>query len=209
MTDYLTVDGVVESEFEVSRSRFISHIAPAADGEAANKFIDGIRKRYTDATHIVYAYVGAPYTNEAKASDDGEPQGTAGQPVMSVLSKNGIYGAVITVTRYFGGIKLGAGGLTGAYKKAASDVLQKAVITEARYSEIFTVPLSYSEYKMVLSYIKASEINVSDTEYGENVKLTLTAPVDAAARAKEYLKSLTKGRDDIITNDYKYINYAR
>ena len=108
---YLTVDGVTENTVEIKRSKFIATLSHVESGEDAEAFVRAVRKRYPDATHNCYAYIADELGNETRFSDDGEPGGRAGQPMLEVLKKRGVVRAAVVVTRYFGGIKLGAGGL--------------------------------------------------------------------------------------------------
>ena len=111
---YLTLRSAADAEYTVNRSRFIAHAAPVESAEAANAFIAGIRAQYPDATHNVFAFL-VRQPEYARYSDDGEPSGTSGMPVLQVLKGNGLTDSIIVVTRYFGGILLGTGGLARAY----------------------------------------------------------------------------------------------
>ena len=138
MSEYTVPAGPAQAETRVSNSRFIAHLAPAADIEAAKEFIEEIRAEYDDATHNVPAYVighGASVT--AHCNDDGEPAGTAGRPILAVLQGSGLGDVVVVVTRYFGGTKLGTGGLVKAYTEAAQAVL--AVTPTARRASVHHV----------------------------------------------------------------------
>ena len=117
---YLTVSGYGEAEIEIQKSRFIAYVQRAEEEEAAAAFIEQIKKKHWNATHNCSAYVIGGNDQWQKADDDGEPSGTAGKPILEIIKKNQLKDTVIVVTRYFGGIKLGAGGLIRAYGKSAS-----------------------------------------------------------------------------------------
>ena len=123
---YLTVAGETEVRTEIKRSEFIATIAHVEDGESAEAFVKAVRKRFPDATHNCYAYISDERGNETRFSDDGEPGGTAGQPMLEVLKKRGLMRTAVVVTRYFGGIKLGAGGLVAAYTDGVSKAADAA-----------------------------------------------------------------------------------
>lgn len=154
MGSYAVPARPAQAEIRISNSRFIAHLAPAASVEEARDFIDDIRSRYSDATHNVPAYVighGASVT--AHCNDDGEPSGTAGRPVLAVLQGSGLGDVVVVVTRYFGGTKLGTGGLVRAYTQAAQAVL--AVTPTARRAPVHhvRVDLPYPLYEQARNLI--------------------------------------------------------
>ena len=120
MKSYRYIDGEYEVKIEIKRSIFIATVKGELDADEAEEFVKSVRKKYPDATHNCYAYVGDELGNMTRFSDDGEPSGTAGQPILDVLRKQNIVKSAIVVTRYLGGIKLGAGGLVGAYSDTAS-----------------------------------------------------------------------------------------
>ena len=115
MKSYKTVEKATEARTEVRRSLFIASVSPAATAEEADTFVASVRAKYPDATHNCYAYIAGAENPSVRFSDDGEPGGTAGQPMLEVLKKRGLTAVAVVVTRYFGGIKLGAGGLVSAY----------------------------------------------------------------------------------------------
>jgi len=153
---------VFESEIVVNKSRFLCFVKYVSDEESANAFLAQIRKKYKDARHICYAF---RLQNLGKLSDDGEPSGTAGLPIMGVLKKQGLYNIIAVVVRYFGGIKLGAGGLLRAYTDAVSMCIESAkkVIWERAF--ICEKSMDYSEYNTFLSRIKNHKIKILDTDF--------------------------------------------
>lgn len=169
MTGYYTVAGEHEGEFLEKRSRFIGRIAPAGTEEEALAFIARMKKEHYEARHVAFAYVLKGGT--VRASDDGEPQGTAGAPILAVLQKKAFFDVVLTVTRYFGGTLLGAGALTRAYARAAAlaaegaDSLFMALCAEAR---LFC---PYPSLKGAQELLNRYSATVTHIDYGEAVRL--------------------------------------
>ncbi len=205
---YATIAREVRVEIEVSKSRFICTLTPIETLDEGLEFVQRIRKEFPDARHNCYAIIGTPESNSLKYSDDGEPSGTAGQPMMSALQKNALYGVATVVTRYFGGIKLGAGRLAGTYQKSVVDTVLSAEIIDKKLSSIYELELTYSEYKLFNNLVSAIEHIVLDTEYADNVKITLATPVENDERIKEKITSLTQGRTPSV-KEQKYISFKR
>ncbi|MBQ3433634.1 MAG: YigZ family protein, partial [Selenomonadaceae bacterium] len=141
---YYTVKGYGEHEIVIEKSRFICYVNRAETEEEAIAFIQQIKKKHWDATHNCSAYLIGEHDQIQKANDDGEPSGTAGVPMLEVLKKKGLKDTVAVVTRYFGGIKLGAGGLVRAYSRAVSEGLNAAGIVERRLMRVMQVTIDYS-----------------------------------------------------------------
>jgi uncharacterized YigZ family protein len=199
---YKTIAKEVTTSFEIKKSRFIGTAAPAADSAAAALFIERIRAENRKARHVAYAFITDDLT---KFSDDGEPQGTAGKPILSVLEKNGLSKSVITVTRYFGGILLGAGPLTGAYTKAAADTIAAAATHTyflAKNAEI-TVPYHlYGKIGTLLSTVKYDEPIFSDV-----VKINVYIEEELFEKFVCDLTELTNGTAEITENLCKYTKF--
>ncbi len=163
----------VESEFEelivISRSKFITTLIPITSQEDAQEKLKIIKKKYSDATHNCYAYISSENAQEQKFSDDGEPQGTAGAPILEVLKKKKVYMTLAVVTRYFGGIKLGASGLVGAYSSCVASAIDKAKIVEYKESIEIIVNTDYSTYKKLQEIIENNEGKVLNIDYSDNV----------------------------------------
>jgi len=163
----------VESEFEelivISRSKFITTLIPITSQEDAQEKLKIIKKKYSDATHNCYAYISSENAQEQKFSDDGEPQGTAGAPILEVLKKKKVYMTLAVVTRYFGGIKLGASGLVGAYSSCVASAIDKAKIVEYKESIEIIVNTDYSTYKKLQEIIENNEGKVLKIDYSDNV----------------------------------------
>jgi len=172
-----------DAEIEVNKSIFIGHAAPVADEEAAKAFIARIKAEYSDATHNVYAYLlrgGAV----ARCSDDGEPQGTSGVPTLNVLKMSGVDDLCVVVTRYFGGILLGAGGLVRAYSAAARAALDAAGIVTYEELTIFKMNVNYSDYQKLIPEFPKLGITVDESEFTDKVFLTAVIPTPKFADAE-------------------------
>lgn len=202
---YLTVDGVTENTVEIKRSKFIATLSHVESGEDAEAFVRAVRKRYPDATHNCYAYVADELGNETRFSDDGEPGGTAGQPMLEVLRKKGIVKAAVVVTRYFGGIKLGAGGLVAAYTDSVSEVLDAAGIRRMTECAEVTVECDYSDHSAIESALTRAGALRGEAVYGENVRSVWYAETDKSGELLELVsaKTLGKVRAEITGRCYK------
>ncbi|MBQ9116154.1 MAG: YigZ family protein [Clostridia bacterium] len=170
---YVTLGSEASAVFTEKRSEFIGYAAPVQTEEAAMEFVNKIRKKHGDARHNVYAYL--LKNGYAKYSDDGEPQGTAGIPTLEVIKKGGFCDAVIVVTRYFGGILLGAGGLVRAYTAAARMACEAAGIVTYKEFITFSLTCSYTEYQRLLPVFKKHNIITDSTEFTDCIKLSLAA----------------------------------
>lgn len=202
---YLTVDGVTENTVEIKRSKFIATLSHVESGEDAEAFVRAVRKRYPDATHNCYAYIADELGNEARFSDDGEPGGTAGQPMLEVLKKRGVVKAAVVVTRYFGGIKLGAGGLVAAYTDSVSEVLDAAGIRRMTECAEVTVECDYSDHSAIESALTRAGALRGEAVYGENVRAVWYAETDKSGELIELVsaKSLGKVKAEITGRCYK------
>ena len=169
---YTTVANTATAEFEEKRSVFLGHACHATTEEEAMAFVKSKQKEFNDATHNVWAY----YMKNgilARYSDDGEPTGTAGLPALEAIRKSGVDDVCVVVTRYFGGILLGAGGLVRAYSKAAALAVEAAgVVTYENFTE-FTVDTNYSDYQKILNELPKYGVIVDTTDYSDNVSLKL------------------------------------
>ncbi len=202
---YLTVDGVTENTVEIKRSKFIATLSHVESGEDAEAFVRAVRKRYPDATHNCYAYIADELGNETRFSDDGEPGGTAGQPMLEVLRKKGIVKAAVVVTRYFGGIKLGAGGLVAAYTDSVTEVLDAAGIRRMTECAEVTVECDYSDHSAIESALTRAGALRGEAVYGENVRSVWYAETDKSGELLELVsaKSLGKVKAEITGRCYK------
>lgn len=174
MQAYTTIKQAAEAEFTEKRSRFISRISPVETEEEAAAFLSRIKSENWDANHNCYSYI--IRGNIQKFSDDGEPQGTAGMPILDVLRKEGVTDAIIVVTRYFGGILLGAGGLVRAYSHAAKLALDAAGKREVLPCTVFLIEMPYTLYDKVNKLVTDCGAVTLDSDFGAVVSLKLRLP---------------------------------
>ena len=191
---FITVKEEAHAEFEEKRSLFIGHAIRTDTEEEALAFIKSLKKQYQDATHNVYAYM-LKCDTVARYSDDGEPQGTAGMPVLDVIRKSGVRNVCVVVTRYFGGTLLGAGGLIRAYSHAASIALDAAgIITYRPYSE-FELICGYSEYGKYNVLISEAAAVIDSVDFAEQVTIRYALPkVNSETLTKKIIEA-GYGRD--------------
>jgi uncharacterized YigZ family protein len=197
---YKTVrEKYAQDSFIEKKSEFISYVARIESEDEAKEFIASIKKKHADATHNCYAYI-LKDTEIARFSDDGEPQGTAGMPILEVIKREGLVGVCVVVTRYFGGILLGAGGLVRAYAKGAKIGIDKAGISEFCQHVTFDFEVSYSDYEKVLRDLDKNGVLCSGTDFGENVLFHLSCVEANYEKFITYAADLTGGkRAPIIT----------
>ena len=198
---YRSVYGCGEAEYTIERSRFIAHVSPAESPEEARAFIAGIKERYKDATHNVPAFVCGAGSEHQWASDDGEPQGTSGMPVLKLLTAEGLTNVAIVITRYFGGIKLGTGGLARAYTHAASLGIENARICEVRESALLRYSFDYSYLSKLRSMSDEGRFEMSDIEYTEAVSALIKCPEENSASVKSAVSDLTSGRAVLLSEN--------
>lgn len=182
MDEYLIPTSDAEAEFVEKRSRFIGRIWHTETEEEALAHIKKMREQHWDATHNVYAYI--IKDGPTRFSDDGEPGGTAGMPTLQVLQKEGLYDVCCVVTRYFGGILLGAGGLVRAYTKSAKLAVNAAGKSMKRVWDVIYLPVPYAWYERMKQEIAAFEGVLRDTQYGADVELEVLTP---EGRTKAFL----------------------
>ncbi len=200
---YYTTEKENQDEFVEKHSRFIGYCKPISCEQEALDFINEKRKKHYDATHNVYAY-SLKDDFIKRYSDDGEPQGTAGVPVLDVLNKNQVVNTVIVVTRYFGGIMLGAGGLVRAYSKGASIALESAGIIRMEKCFSCTITMSYDRYGKLSGLIPECGGVVDNSDFLENVVLTFHIPVAQLPFFNKKLADATNGQIEavVVKEDY-------
>ena len=186
MEEYLVPTAFGEDEFIEKKSRFIGRVWPVETEEAALEKIQEMKKKHYDATHNCWAYI--IKDGAVRFSDDGEPGGTAGMPMLQVLQREGLFNAVCVVTRYFGGILLGAGGLVRAYTKGAKIAVDAAGKSMKRVWTVLYVPCPYSFYERVRLEAEAFGGIVRKADFGAEVELELLFP---EAKTREFLDRLT------------------
>ena len=191
MSDFRVPYQAAETEFTEKRSRFIGHLLPVETEEQAREFIAQMKKKYYDARHNCWCYLIG--RDVLRYGDDGEPQGTAGQPMLNVFQRENVTNVVCVVTRYFGGILLGAGGLTRAYSKSARDALAAAGVAEMGLWAAAEIPCPYALFERVKGEIAALDGTVDEAEYGADIRLKVSLPAEDTAALQERLTELSAG----------------
>lgn len=191
MSGYFVPLQAAEAEFTEKRSRFIGHVWPVETEEEARAHIEEMKKRYHDARHNCWCY--RLKSGVERYSDDGEPQGTAGVPMLGVFQKAGVTNAVCVVTRYFGGVLLGAGGLVRAYTQAARDALEAAGSGEMRPWLRLSLPCPYSLLEQVKLLCAQCDGVMEDIQYTDAAEMTLRFPSEQAQPFSQLVSELTAG----------------
>ena len=191
--NYLTIAKEASDEFVERKSRFMGFIKPVTTEEEALAFIREKQKKYWDATHNVYAYV-LDGGNLCRFSDDGEPQGTAGIPVLDVLRKEGLVDCVVVVTRYFGGILLGAGGLVRAYSHGAKIAVDAGGVVEMRKCLLGEIVCDYAQYGMIPAILADYGAILTDTQFGEAVTVCFSIPREGRGSLEAAVIDRSNGR---------------
>lgn len=204
--NYLTVKKVADDRFEEKKSVFIGYICRVNSEDEAKAFVASIKTKHKDARHNCWAYMVGENMNIQRYSDDGEPQGTAGIPILEVIKKSGITDCAVVVTRYFGGILLGAGGLTRAYTKGASIAIKAAGVIEKVNGCRLGVTLSYDLFGKVQYICGENNWHIEDTEYTDEVKLYILSEESRAGEIKSQIVESTSGKV-IIEKDMEGIYF--
>lgn len=195
MDSYITLGQYSAEEYIVKKSRFIGYAKPVKTEQDAISFIEEIRKKHWDATHNVYAY-SIREGSVKRFSDDGEPQGTAGMPVLNVITQEGISDCVVVVTRYFGGILLGGGGLVRAYSHSAKLAVDSAGVVTLVPWLVLNISCDYNLYGKIETLIRDVGGVVGDTAFTDNVNLTFRIEKEMHNSFDKKLKDLTNGKVD-------------
>ena len=203
--EYRTILNEASDEFIERKSRFIGYIKPVTTQEDAVSFINEIKSKHWDATHNVYAYV-LREGQVRRYSDDGEPQGTAGIPVLDVLLKENVTDCVVVATRYFGGTLLGAGGLVRAYSHTAKIAVDAGQVITMKLCKVLKVTCDYNFYGRLNSFIPEMGGVIDDTEFADNVTVTFKLPVDDVASFDAKLVDMSFGKfhTEEIGEEFKY-----
>jgi len=198
---YLTLAGPGEAAFEVRKSEFIGHARPAGSVEEAEAFVEHVREEYEDATHNVPAYrvrvesggPGESYMLREYSSDDGEPSGSAGKPMLNVLQGQELENVVVVVTRYYGGTNLGVGGLVSAYGRAVKEAVKAAGTVEERPQVSLAVAVDYDDSGTVRGILESADCEF-DADYGERVQFEVRVAREDADALRDRLRDATSGR---------------
>jgi uncharacterized YigZ family protein len=196
--EYLTIARSASAEIKIKGSRFIGECACAESPDSAQEILTAIRKREHAATHHCWAWkVGLFEKTSFKYSDDGEPNGSAGKPIYDVLCGSGVTNAIVVVTRYYGGTKLGTGGLVRAYGEAAGLALQKAGRQENFLKERFTIEIEFSHYDQLNRLLQKYQVWPVSNEFSDLVKITLDIRKNHVEKLTEAVIELSGGKANI------------
>jgi len=203
---YKTLLKYAEAEQIIEKSKFIGYAKPVETEEEAIAFIESIRSKHWDATHNVPVYLIGKNNEIQRYSDDGEPAGTAGIPILDMLKKEEIRNVVIVVTRYFGGIKLGTGGLVRAYTSTAKLVLQEAKVIEKVLYDLIKIRMDYSFLGKVQNELLNAGYVLKETLFDDAVTLYIYSETDQTERCIQMVTNLTSGKGEIQIEETLYLN---
>jgi len=206
--EFLSPAKQASAEYIVKRSKFIGTVSPAFSEAEAESFVESIRAKYPDATHNVYAYSVGLGTPIERLSDDGEPKGTAGYPILDVIHKRSLRNVVCVVTRYFGGTLLGAGGLLRAYGKTANLALDEAGALKYIYHSLMRVRVAYDQFGRLQRELENQGCVIDNVDYGEAVQISAFVKEEAVPALTKRISDLTAGRAEISVSEGKPIPSA-
>ncbi len=205
LTQYLTVAGRGDHEIVIEKSRFISHIARVETEDAAQAFIQEIKKKHKDATHNCSAYMIGEHNQIQKALDDGEPSGTAGVPILEVLKKKELKDTAVVVTRYFGGIKLGAGGLIRAYSKATSEGINATGVVIRKLMRVISTTVDYTWLGKLENELRSSIYQIKEIQYLDQVNILVYVEETQKETYIAWITELTNGQGHITEEEMLYL----
>ena len=194
MQSYKTVKQYGEGEIEEKKSRFLGKIKPVSTEEEAIAFIESIKKQYWDARHNCYAFIIGENSESIRCSDDGEPSGTAGKPMLEVLQNNGLKNVVAVVTRYFGGTLLGTGGLVRAYTQATQAALEEAQVATMTLMSVLEIQTDYNAIGKIKYMFAQADTLVMGEEYGVDVAVTIAGPLAEKETMQKKITEATNGK---------------
>ncbi|WP_146552441.1 MULTISPECIES: YigZ family protein [Rummeliibacillus] len=207
--NYLTLKKDGNSEIVISKSRFIANCKRVETEQEAIDFIQSIKKAHRSATHNCSAYLIGEQDQIQKASDDGEPSGTAGVPILEVLKKQHLKDSVVVITRYFGGIKLGAGGLVRAYGKATTAGIEASGIVERRLHHLMKIVVDYVWLGKLENEIRNSPYSIKNINYTDRVEFFVFVPKEEESSFTEWLVEMTNGQATITRDDILFLEFEK
>lgn len=205
LPQYHTVKENGKHEIVIQKSRFIAHVTRAETEEAAQEFIQSIKKEHWNATHNCSAYLIGENDQIQKANDDGEPSGTAGVPILEVLKKKHLKDTVVVITRYFGGIKLGAGGLIRAYGKATSEGIEATGVVERRLMRVMSTTVDYTWLGKLENELRSSIYAIKEIHYLDNVEIETYVEEGGIQNFVDWMIELTNGQGEINQGEMLYL----
>ena len=191
---YITVKGYGEARFEEKKSVFIGYCEHVTSEEEANAFVKKIKEKHKDATHNCYGYV-MKGGILCRYSDDGEPQGTAGKPILDMLKKSGVDDVCVVVTRYFGGTLLGTGGLVHAYSQGAKMAVEAAGVAQFENYAVLKVACSYSDYQKIGLELERYDAIIDNTDYSDNVAVQFAVKEQFTDEISRKISEITSGKN--------------
>ena len=206
-SDYKTVKQQNEAEIVINKSRFIASVKRTETEQEALEFIQEIKQSHSSATHNCSAYLIGEHDQIQKANDDGEPSGTAGFPMLEVLKKQGLKDTTVVVTRYFGGIKLGGGGLIRAYGRSTTEGVAAAGTVQRVLHQTLAVIVDYTALGKVDNEVRQSEWPLETIEYGESVTLFIHVPIAELDTFTNWIADLTNGQGQVIEKELKFLEF--
>ena len=192
--NYLTIGKTGQHELIIKKSKFICSLARTETVEEAQEFIEQVSKKYHDATHNTYAYTLGLNDNQVKASDNGEPSGTAGIPELKALQLMKLKNVTAVVTRYFGGIKLGAGGLIRAYSNSVTEAAQNIGVVKCVMQQLIQFSIPYNRIDEINHYLEENRISIASQEYTTNVTIQIYLDLDQIQKVEDSLINLLSGK---------------
>jgi len=205
---YKTLLKEASDEVIINKSRFIGYAMPVQTVEEALAFLDRIRTRHRDATHNCYAYIIGQNAGVMRYSDDGEPGGTAGMPIIEVMKARGVVDCAVVVTRYFGGVLLGAGGLVRAYSHTCALALNAAQVCEMHPTETWLFEVAYPLWDKVQHAFKALPVRLESTEFTAAVAFELSVKSEDSEAVRAELVRVTDGRIESLLEEESYAPWA-
>lgn len=201
---FQTISDLYQAEIVEKKSRFIATLAPVSTPEQAVDFIKEMKKKYWDARHNCSAYILGTKQQVMHSSDDGEPSGTAGKPILSVLSGHNLYNVVAVVTRYFGGTLLGTGGLVRAYSRSVEECISNAILKKMIFASQIQINCSYNDVGKLQYMFAQNDVTLLSSEYSDSVRFQLLIPAEKEA---SFLKALTeatqsKALAEVVNKDF-------
>lgn len=199
MDSYLVPTSTQTFELEFKRSRFITSVSRITDRAGGKQFVEEMRATYPTASHHCWAYIaGRPDdAHQYDQSDDGEPRGTAGRPMLNVVTHSGLGNTIVVVTRYFGGIKLGAGGLVRAYSQSVSEALKQLQTTEQQITSALTIKFPYTWQGRLDNYLAVARVTITSKSFENGICYTLAVPLSQFDSIQLDISNLTLGQVEI------------
>lgn len=202
--NYLTIGKTGQHELIIKKSKFICSLARTETVEEAQEFIEQISKKYHDATHNTYAYTLGLNDNQVKANDNGEPSGTAGIPELKALQLMKLKNVTAVVTRYFGGIKLGAGGLIRAYSNSVTEAAQNIGVVKCVMQQLIQFSIPYNRIDEINHYLEVNRISIASQEYTTNVTIQIYLDLDQIQKVEDSLINLLSGKVEFNKLDQRF-----